>query len=164
MDPTTEQCKNCVTFAEPDPTSRRVTKPPCLENVHDSTYTRDYPGHKRISPPLSRKPQDALPIVTDYKTQYVTTCQERFRPWNMKTIPRYENKAPRNKWASPEVSPVDIFTRCQDPNLCTITHCSPHQMCQDMSDTLYHVNILVSCCFDTPYSSLSFLKDFPNRS
>ena len=99
-------CQNCVTFVDEKP--RVYTPPkqlPSLENnpVH-STYRRDYPGHKRISPPLVRRPQDALPIATDYRNTYVTTCQERFQPWNMKTIPRYENKAPRRQYTAPEVS------------------------------------------------------------
>lgn len=104
-------CKNCtVTFAAEKPRESATcpyTGLPKLK-VDDaatvySTYRRDYPGHKRISPPLVRRPQDALPIATDFRAQYVTTCQERFKPWDMKTIPRYENKAPKRKYAAPEV-------------------------------------------------------------
>ena len=108
MEPSNSQsdepkCKNCVTFLEPELTYRPPKQLEKLEKVTNSTYTRDYPGHKRISPPLVRRPQDALPIATDYKNQYVTTCQERFRPWDMKSIPRYENKAPRRRYVGPEV-------------------------------------------------------------
>lgn len=103
-----EKCKNCVTFVDMEPVtcnsnSNSVKKSKRLETVSHSTYTSDYPGHKRISPPLVHRPQDALPIATDYKTVYVTTCQERFRPWDMKSIPRYESKAPRRQYLAPEV-------------------------------------------------------------
>ena len=96
------KCKNCVTFLEPTvQINSRELEP--IETVTHSTYTRDYPGHKRISPPLVRRPKDALPIATDYKNKYITTCQERFRPWDMKIIPRYENNAPRRQYVGPEV-------------------------------------------------------------
>lgn len=97
-------CQNCVTFVDEKP---KVYVPPerlpSLDDNSHSTYRRDYPGHKRISPPLVRRPQDALPIATEYRNTYVTTCQERFKPWDMKTIPRYENKAPRRQYTAPEV-------------------------------------------------------------
>ena len=99
-------CQNCVTFVDEKP---KVYVPPMglssqVDDPVHSTYSRDYPGHKRISPPLVRRPHDALPISTDYKNTYVTTCQERFKPWDMKTIPRYENKAPRRHYTAPEVN------------------------------------------------------------
>ena len=105
-----DKCKNCahVTFMEPAPASPRpgpkLNLKPVLNSFNHSTYRNDYPGHMRISPPLLRRPQDALPIATDFKTQYVTTCQERFKPWDMNAIQRCENKAPRRDYAVPEVS------------------------------------------------------------
>ncbi|XP_063694907.1 uncharacterized protein LOC134826453 [Bolinopsis microptera] len=99
-------CQNCVTFVDEKP---KVYVPPMglsseVDDPVHSTYSRDYPGHKRISPPLVRRPHDALPISTDYKNTYITTCQERFKPWDMKTIPRYENKAPRRHYTAPEIT------------------------------------------------------------
>ena len=100
------KCNSCkVTFREPDILKLEVPakeqEVPCM--VH-STYRRDYPGHKRISPPLVRRPQDSLPIAVDYSDQqYITTCQDRFKPWDMNLIPRVENKAPRRSYTLPEV-------------------------------------------------------------
>ena len=102
-----DKCKNCshVTFSETHLANLK-TAPKLESNVNastHSTYRNDYPGHMRISPPLLRRPKDALPISTDYKTQYVTTCQERFKPWDMRSIQRCENKAPKRDYSVPEV-------------------------------------------------------------
>ena len=108
-------CKNCVTFVIPSANSSEVkaaSRTGSSASVNSngkfthSTYRMDYSDHKRISPPLIRRPHDSLPIATDHINQYLTTSQERFRAWDSNLVPRYENKKPIRRYIVPEVGPT----------------------------------------------------------